>query len=184
MPLDETRWPQKSQALAKMDELIGLLDDERKWCQKELRTRDGRLCIAGGMMAVGGTADLKLPIARAIRQVTRRNHDGIEAFNDHDLTTHPLVVEVLRQARANILCPPAEHPRVKSPGACPRVKSPGACPRVKSPGAGAEKVSALVRATAARGVTPLRQELRSVIASGRSAMRSIVARLHRAEHAR
>jgi hypothetical protein len=111
MPLDDTRWPQKSRALADMDHVIALLNEEHRWCQKHLRIGNAR-CILGAMhdAGPGATERLKPVVLQAIRQVTGRDDQRIEDFNDHPLTTHARVVTVLRQARVNILCPPAAPP--------------------------------------------------------------------------
>jgi hypothetical protein len=86
-----------------MDRVIDLLSDERRWCKQRLQTDDGRHCIAGAIIAVGGGVDLRKPIQLAIRQVTGHRRSRIEVFNDDPLTTHALVVKVLRQARDNIV---------------------------------------------------------------------------------
>ena len=103
MPFDGIRYEGRIQALDKMDKVIDLLSDERRWCQKHLQTPDGRYCIVGAMGAAGGEVELKRPILRAIAQLTGRSYGRIEDFNDHPVTTHPLVVRVLWQARENII---------------------------------------------------------------------------------
>ena len=103
MPLDGTGYEDRFETLEKIDKVIELLGDERRWCQKQLQTLDGRRCILGAMKAADATYVLKAPILRAIKQVTGRNHLRIEVFNDHPLTTHALVVQVLHRARANVL---------------------------------------------------------------------------------
>ncbi len=102
MPFDGTRYEGRVQALDKMDKVIDLLSDPRRWCKRQLRSPDGRYCIVGAMRAAEAVAELKAPILLAIEQVTGRVC-GIEDFNDHPATTHALVVEVLGQARENII---------------------------------------------------------------------------------
>jgi hypothetical protein len=114
MPLDEARWPQKSEALAKMDQVIDLLAEEHCWCKDHLRI-DNRRCILGAMMDVDAHELLGPPVQLAILQVTKRRDMDIGAFNDSPATTHARVMKVLRQARANILCPPPEMPRQPAP---------------------------------------------------------------------
>lgn len=103
MPFDGTRYEGRFEALEKMDAVIELLSDERRWCKKQLQTLDGRRCIVGAMRAADATYELRAPILRAIEQVTGRNHFRIEMFNDHPLTTHAVVVQVLHRAREDIL---------------------------------------------------------------------------------
>jgi hypothetical protein len=86
-----------------MDKVIDLLSDPRRWCQRRLQTPDGRYCIVGAMRAADAVAELKLPILLAIEQVTGHSYARIEDFNDHRVTTHPLVVRALEQARENII---------------------------------------------------------------------------------
>lgn len=103
MPFDGTGLEGRFDALEKMDKVIELLSREDRWCKQQLRSYDGRRCILGAMVAADATIALKEPILLAIRQVTGRDYLRIEMFNDHPLTTHPLVLSVLHQARANII---------------------------------------------------------------------------------
>ena len=99
MPFDGTRYERRVPSLETMDRLIDLLGDENRWCRGQLRSPDGRYCIAGAMHAVGATRDIKNAVLLAIGQVTGRHHCSIENFNDYSRTTHALVMSVLRQAR-------------------------------------------------------------------------------------
>lgn len=103
MPLDDTGFRHRVEALEKIDKVIDLLAREDRWCKQALVTPDGRRCILGAVLAVNGTNLLVQPIQIAIKQVTGRNFHQIEAFNDHRSTTHALVVKVLHQARENII---------------------------------------------------------------------------------
>lgn len=103
MPFDGTGYEGCFEALEKIDKVIDLLGDESRWCKKQLQTLHGRRCIVGAMKAADATYELNAPILRAIEQVTGRNHFRIEIFNDHPLTTHALVVQVLHRARENLL---------------------------------------------------------------------------------
>ncbi len=109
MPFDGIRYEGRIEALDKMDKVIGLLCDEARWCKRTLRTRDGRRCIVGAIMAADAIADLKAPVLLAVEQVTGHKQ-RIETFNDDPLTTHALVMKVLRQARENILTAGAAMP--------------------------------------------------------------------------
>lgn len=101
MPFDGVTLQDRLQIFNKMDKVIDLLADERRWI-KHLRSHDGRYCIRGAIELFDGQVELKKHVALAIRQVTGRNFLHIEHFNDHALTTHALVMAVLQQARENI----------------------------------------------------------------------------------
>ena len=103
MPFDGTVYEGRVRSLDKMDRIIDLLSDETRWCKRKLQTPDGRHCIAGAIVAVDAVTETKNAILLAIEQVTGDHYRGIESFNDHRLTTHALVVKVLRQARENML---------------------------------------------------------------------------------
>jgi hypothetical protein len=108
MPLDGTAWP-LSTALAKMDRVIDLIGEERRWCKHQAFYFDGlatRYCIAGAIAHAGGRAAIRPVVERAIREVAGR-HRSIEAFNDAAKTDHALVLTVLRRARGIILGEPA-----------------------------------------------------------------------------
>ena len=111
MPFDGTGYESRIDALDKMDKVIDLLSREERWCKQQLRSYDGRRCILGAMMAADATIALKEPILMAIKQVTGRDYLRIEMFNDHPLTTHGMVVNVLHQARENIMTGVIPHPR-------------------------------------------------------------------------
>ena len=103
MPFDGTGYGSGIQLLNKMDKVIDLLSDPRRWCKGKFRTPDGRRCIVGALMDVDAEVELEAPILLAIKQVTACNYWWIQNFNDHPLTTHADVVKVLRQAHENIL---------------------------------------------------------------------------------
>ncbi len=110
MPFDGTGYEGRIDALDRMDKVIDLLSREDRWCKQQLRSYDGRRCILGAMMAADATIALKEPILMAIKQVTGRDYLRIEMFNDHPLTSHAMVVKVLRQARENIVAGAVEIP--------------------------------------------------------------------------
>ena len=103
MPFDGTGYERRVQALDKMDKVIDLLSDERRWCKWFLKTPDGRYCILGALRAVQAEKELAEPIMLAISQVIGRKWWIIHTFNDDPRTTHADVLKVLRQARENIL---------------------------------------------------------------------------------
>jgi hypothetical protein len=117
MPLDDTGFGRRIEALEKMDRVIDLLATEDRWCKQQLVSPDGRRCILGAVQAVDGVKLLAYPIQLAIRQVTGREFGRIERFNDDRSTTHALVVTVLRQARANIIDGSEEFALVGAPAA-------------------------------------------------------------------
>jgi hypothetical protein len=102
MPFDGTRYEDLNPTLDKMDRVIDLLSDQRRWCKKRLQTPDGRYCIVGAIQAADAVTELKAPILLAIEQVTGLIC-RIEDFNDHPTTTHKLVVTVLHKARENVI---------------------------------------------------------------------------------
>jgi hypothetical protein len=102
MPFDGTGYERRAEVFDKMDQVIHLLSDERRWCKRELETDDGRRCIVGALIAVDAVMVLKKPIRLAIEQVTGEYYLKIEAFNDQPKTTHAVVMAVLQQARENI----------------------------------------------------------------------------------
>lgn len=103
MPFDGTEHEGRIEVLEKMDRVIGLLSNQRRWCKGVLYTHGGRRCIVGAMMLADAVIELKKPILLAIEQVTGCYYARIEAFNDEPQTTHAVVIRVLRQARENIL---------------------------------------------------------------------------------
>ncbi len=105
MPFDATPYEIRNQALEKMDKVIWLLGDKRRWCKGALRTPDGRHCILGAL-DVADASDLRDPLLCAIREVTGRAR-SIESFNDHPLTTHADVLKVLLRAREGLAWPVA-----------------------------------------------------------------------------
>ena len=119
MPFDGTDYEGRIDALARMDKVIELLSREDRWCKQQLRSYDGRRCILGAMMAADATVALKEPILQAIKQVTGRDYLRIEMFNDHPLTSHPLVVSVLHQARGNVISGAVDQSRGGSAGPAP-----------------------------------------------------------------
>jgi hypothetical protein len=103
MPFDGVGDSAAGAAVAKIDRVIRLLAREQQWCKQQTHTRSGKRCLRGAMMDVDAAFELDRPIKLAIRQVTGRDYAKIEMFNDQPLTTHALVLAVLRQARQNIL---------------------------------------------------------------------------------
>jgi hypothetical protein len=103
MPFDGTVFEGRVRSLDKMDKIIDLLSDETRWCKKQLKTPGGRHCIAGAMVAVDATPEIKKAIFLAMVQVTGDYYRSIESFNDHPLTTYALVLKVLGQARENMV---------------------------------------------------------------------------------
>jgi hypothetical protein len=104
MPLDGSA-ASDMLALDQLDRVTRSIREPDLWCQQQLRSFDGRRCLLGAMMAADANVTLKAPILAAIKQVTGRDYLRIEMFNDHPLTTHGLVMRVLKQARVNLLCP-------------------------------------------------------------------------------
>ena len=91
------------EALQKLDSMIDLVGTPDRWCKGTLRTRDGRFCLRGAILEVGGVGVLEAPILQAIGDVTGRRCRRIEAFNDDLQTNHATVCTVLSRARQNLL---------------------------------------------------------------------------------
>ncbi|MGO8914593.1 MAG: hypothetical protein ACLQJR_01635 [Stellaceae bacterium] len=103
MPFDGKGMEIQLDTLDKIDRVIDLLDRPEKWCKGVLKSSDGRLCVLGAVLEAHADKVLKVPLLAAIEQVTGRSYPRIETFNDHRTTTHAVVMQVLRQARRNIL---------------------------------------------------------------------------------
>ena len=121
MPFDGTVYEGRARSLDKIDKVIDLLSDEKRWCKQQLQTHDGRYCILGAMKVMDAEIELKAPILLAIEQVTGRHYARIETFNDCPMTTHAIVLKVLTRARENIAngVPDTVEPKV-TPWAQPR----------------------------------------------------------------
>lgn len=102
MPLDDTEYRIRPH-LSKMDGVIGMLDHESKWCKDVSISDTGQRCIFGAMMNADGVHELYTPILLAIEQVTGKNFEYIEHFNDAPETTYLNVITVLEQARINVM---------------------------------------------------------------------------------
>jgi hypothetical protein len=76
------------------------------------KTGDGRRCLAAAMEEADAVF-LKTPILRAIKGATGRRYSRVEAFNDAPLTTHVLILQVLRHAREDIIRAAAEQGRAE-----------------------------------------------------------------------
>lgn len=103
MPFDGRSFEGQLGAIDKMDQVIDLLSREERWCKGRLRTDDGRRCIVGAIQDAQAAIELTRPIMLAIQQVAGSRYSGIEAFNDHRATSHAQVMEVLHQARINVM---------------------------------------------------------------------------------
>lgn len=102
MPFDGVGFV-SGECLQKLDAMSDLVGTPERWCKGTLRTRDGRFCLRGAILEVGGTGILEAPILQAIGDVTGRRCRRIEAFNDDLQTNHEMVCAVLTRARENTL---------------------------------------------------------------------------------
>ena len=102
MPFDGVGFV-SGECLQKLDAMTDLVGTPDRWCKGTLRTRDGRFCLRGAILEVGGTGLLEAPILQAIGDVTGRRCRRIEAFNDDLQTNHVTVCAVLSRARENLL---------------------------------------------------------------------------------
>jgi hypothetical protein len=103
MPFDGREFGRHSEMLRKLGAVTELLGTEERWYKRELKTRDGRRCILGALMHVGGNAQLSEIILCAARELTGKPYRGVESFNDGSTTTHRLVLAVLSRSRDIIL---------------------------------------------------------------------------------
>lgn len=118
MPFDGAEFG-GSRQLELIDDAIALLSDERRWRKGKLASGGQSWSILGAMQLVGAEAELKVPVLRAIRELTRRRYRRIDKFNDARTTNHALVVAVLYRARHHILLATAD-PMIGRPNAAGR----------------------------------------------------------------
>jgi hypothetical protein len=116
MPFDPPGQELRIEALDKIGRVIGLLAAKERWCKRAFKTDDGRMCILGAVREVDAELLLYAPILRSIREVTGHAYRRIEHFNDSWIATHPIVLDVLEQARRQLeiglvaWAPPPERP--------------------------------------------------------------------------
>ena len=101
MPFDGSDYQEPNGATVRLDQVIDLLSGPERWCQRRLRAADGRRCLLGAIRETQALS-LKLPILRAIQEITGKEYWRIESFNDDPATTHALVLQVLERARQNL----------------------------------------------------------------------------------
>ena len=102
MPFDPAGQELRIEALDKLGRVIGLLGAKERWCKRAFKTDDGRMCILGAVREVDAELLLYAPILRAIRETTGHAYRRIEHFNDSWIATHPIVLDVLEQARQQL----------------------------------------------------------------------------------
>jgi hypothetical protein len=124
MPFDPVDHEFRVEAIEKIGRVIGLLSARERWCKRRLKTEDGRMCILGAVREADAELLLYAPILKAIREVTGHAYRRIEHFNDSWVSTHPIVLDVLEHARAQLaigLVPLPEifQQRASSPAARP-----------------------------------------------------------------
>src|SRR5947207_13398197 len=71
MPFDGVGFPIDDR-VSKIDQVIDLLAIPDRWCKAQFKTRDGRYCIRGAIMAVEGADFLKPMMLQAIPRGDRR----------------------------------------------------------------------------------------------------------------
>lgn len=120
MPFDCGDQELRFQVLEKIDRVIDLLAAKERWCKRTLKTEDGRMCVLGAVREADAELLLYAPILRAIREVTGHAFRQIEKFNDSWVVTHPLVLDVLAQARRNLQVGIASPPAPLAPAPRPR----------------------------------------------------------------
>lgn len=102
MPFDGANLP-SIDALNKLDAVMDLIGDEKRWCKSALVNSQGQMCLLGALRSIGSDALLKPHILHAVLEVTGAKFRTIESFNDHRSTDHSVVLQVLRRTRENIV---------------------------------------------------------------------------------
>src|SRR4051794_41979651 len=90
MPFDGVDFARHEKVLDRLDEVIGLLGSEDHWCQKALRTDDGRRCIVGAMVDAKAKKQLYGLVLASARDITGVSYTSVERFNDDTATDHRL----------------------------------------------------------------------------------------------
>jgi len=103
MPFDGVDFARHEKVLDKLDEVIGLLGSEDHWCQKALRTDDGRRCIVGAMVDAKAKKQLYGLVLASARDITGVSYTSVERFNDDTATDHRLVLAVLDDVRHRVI---------------------------------------------------------------------------------
>lgn len=103
MPFDGRAFGCRGEMLGQLEVATDLLRTEDRWCKRTLETTDGRRCVLGALMHVGGNAQLGEVILCAARELTGKSYRGVEAFNDDPATSHALILAVLNRSRDIIL---------------------------------------------------------------------------------
>jgi len=103
MPFDGVDYARHEKVLDKLDEVIDLLGSEDKWCQKALRTDDGRRCIVGALVDAKAKKQLYGLVLASAREVTGVSYTSVERFNDDSATDHTLVLAVLDDVRHRVM---------------------------------------------------------------------------------
>src|SRR5260221_4048226 len=94
MPFDGVDFARHEKVLDKLDEVIDLLGSEDRWCQKALRTDDGRRCIVGALVDAKAKKQLYGLVLASAREVTGVSYTSVERFNDDTATGHRLLLAV------------------------------------------------------------------------------------------
>ena len=103
MPFDGVDFARHEKVLDRLEEVSGLLGSEDRWCQKALRTDDGRRCIVGAMVDAKAKKQLYGLVLASAREVTGVSYTSVERFNDDSATDHRLVLAVLEDVRHRVM---------------------------------------------------------------------------------
>ena len=103
MPFDGVDFARHERVLDKLDEVVSLLGSEDRWCQKALRTDDGRRCIVGALVDAKAKKQLYGLVLASARDVTGVSYTSVERFNDDSGTDHKLVMAVLDDVRHRVM---------------------------------------------------------------------------------
>jgi hypothetical protein len=103
MPFDGVDFARHEKVLDRLDEVVSLLGSEDRWCQKALRTDDGRRCIVGALVDAKAKKQLYGLVLASAREVTGVSYTSVERFNDDSATDHRLVLAVLGDVRRRVM---------------------------------------------------------------------------------
>ena len=101
MPFDGVAAP--FNYLAKFEQVIDLVETPNHWIKHSYNTPWGGYCLKEALNVVGVAEMFEPVILKAAEELMQREFCCIESFNDHPLTTHGEVINVLHHVRDNLL---------------------------------------------------------------------------------
>jgi hypothetical protein len=101
MPFDGLESP--FNYLAKLDEVIDLIEAPSRWTQGAYKTPGGQYCLKEALNSAGVAEIFDRAILRTAAERAEREFCCLESFNDSPDTTHSDVVMVLRRVREDVV---------------------------------------------------------------------------------